>query len=583
MQFDCTIRYYLCSMKSISFKNFRKFTDFPEFKFGDITILVGGNNAGKSTLQKALLLVLDNLRSLKIKREGNEILSNGFMMPQFRFDANDFHDLNLGTFERSLNRNAPSQIMSFALDIDNFIINITVEPDSMGEELPVAKVSIISIYDQKRHIYYNFNFNARRMRVEFKPIESNGDPQFDVIQKRIGELRESLANEDDPYEAALANEELEKLLKVRNAFVYENVSTNDSVTIEAELNEYLGIKGLNRITSSALAGYIENIEAYTGVMGTLTKKTFHLFEDKSDKTSSEASKESEGKFLFQFSRNGEIKNIAHYDVNKEDKANEQVLSDKSSLIIESARALQRELNATKVYYIQAHGVTQQMLYTIEDKNDFVAQVIHKFARYGIKSGQKPDSFIKKWMLEFGIGKDYEIRSIGGEGYQVIIKSNGKEMDLADFGMGSNQLIVLLFSLATIMFEEGHQDKDGCNSNVPKFIIIEEPEQNLHPRLQSKLADLFLEVAKDPSYKFLIETHSEYLIRRTQVLVAEMNLNKGELESQNPFKVYYFPGDGVPYDMKYLTSGRFENKFGNGFFDESAKWHLEILKKEKEKK
>ena len=54
-------------MKSISFKNFRRFADFPEFKFGDITILVGGNNAGKSTLQKALLLVFDNIRSLRKK------------------------------------------------------------------------------------------------------------------------------------------------------------------------------------------------------------------------------------------------------------------------------------------------------------------------------------------------------------------------------------------------------------------------------------------------------------------------------------------------------------------------------------
>jgi len=46
-------------MKSISFKNFRRFAYFPELKFGDITILVGGNNAGKSTLQKALLLVFE--------------------------------------------------------------------------------------------------------------------------------------------------------------------------------------------------------------------------------------------------------------------------------------------------------------------------------------------------------------------------------------------------------------------------------------------------------------------------------------------------------------------------------------------
>ena len=37
----------------IGFSNFRKFADFPEINLGDITILVGGNNSGKSTLVKA--------------------------------------------------------------------------------------------------------------------------------------------------------------------------------------------------------------------------------------------------------------------------------------------------------------------------------------------------------------------------------------------------------------------------------------------------------------------------------------------------------------------------------------------------
>ena len=145
------------------------------------------------------------------------------------------------------------------------------------------------------------------------------------------------------------------------------------------------------------------------------------------------------------------------------------------------------------------------------------------------------------------------------------------------GMGTNQLMVLLFSLATIMFEEGYHGKDGGRSYIPKFIIIEEPEQNLHPRLQSKLADLILDVTKDPSYRFLIETHSEYLIRRTQVLVAEMGLEETDLEKQNPFKVYYFPEDSRPYDMKYQINGHFEETFGEGFFDEAGKWTRELIR------
>ena len=48
---------------SIGFTNFRRFKNFPEIDLGDITILVCGNNAGKSTLVKAMLLMRDFLKS----------------------------------------------------------------------------------------------------------------------------------------------------------------------------------------------------------------------------------------------------------------------------------------------------------------------------------------------------------------------------------------------------------------------------------------------------------------------------------------------------------------------------------------
>lgn len=545
-------------MKSISFKNFRRFENFPEFKFGDITILVGGNNAGKSTLQKALLLVFDNLKTLKKKASAFNIFDDGFSAPEFRFDANQFHNLNLGTFSRALYSGATKRAMEFTLCIESFDIRIEVEPDAAGENLPIAKVSIIEVNDTKRHILYTFNFTTKRMSVEFEQIQGNGTPEFDKIQNRIAELRATLEKEEDVCEAALANQELEKLLAVRNAFVDSNVEARESSRAETGINNYLGIKGEKRTTSSTLAGYIENLEAYTWTIGAKLGPKIELEEEESLYVSNASDKQ-------EIVING----------TEEDRANEQVLGDKNSLLIESARALESELSTPHIYYIQAHGVSQKMLYTLDERNDSMAQAIHNYARFGVNPGTFADSFIRRWMKEFGIGSNYKIESFGGEGYTVTIETAKGWVNLVDMGMGTNQLMVMLFNLATIMLQEGHHGADGGKSFVPKFIIIEEPEQNLHPKLQSKLADLFAEVAKDDSYKFLIETHSEYLIRRTQVLVS-----KGSA-TENPFKVYYFPEAGLPYDMGYTASGRFENKFGEGFFDESAKWHMEILRKEKE--
>lgn len=50
----------------IVFSNFRRFANFRTIDLGDVTILVGGNNSGKSTLVKALLLCVDNLRMMRM-------------------------------------------------------------------------------------------------------------------------------------------------------------------------------------------------------------------------------------------------------------------------------------------------------------------------------------------------------------------------------------------------------------------------------------------------------------------------------------------------------------------------------------
>ena len=79
--------------------------------------------------------------------------------------------------------------------------------------------------------------------------------------------------------------------------------------------------------------------------------------------------------------------------------------------------------------------------------------------------------------------------------------------------------------------------------------------------------------------FILETHSEYLIRRSQVLVAEAKYNdEQELANKCPFKVYYLPeaGTGKPYDMEYQTNGKFAKRFGKGFCDVAGNLMLDLL-------
>ena len=92
--------------------------------------------------------------------------------------------------------------------------------------------------------------------------------------------------------------------------------------------------------------------------------------------------------------------------------------------------------------------------------------------------------------------------------------------------------------------------------------------SLHPCYQSLLADILYDAVKNYGGQigFIVETHSEYFIRKTQALVSGFS---EEQFKDNPFAIYYFGHDGSAYDLGFKKSGRFERDFGPGFFDETA--------------
>ncbi len=184
-------------------------------------------------------------------------------------------------------------------------------------------------------------------------------------------------------------------------------------------------------------------------------------------------------------------------------------------------------------------------------------------------GSDAFKFVRKWINteEFEIGESFSIEMHAGEAYEVMVSSNGVYIPLADKGMGSIQAMLLILRLATIIHKTQRDNKDYT-------VIIEEPELNLHPALQSKLAALFHEVYKDFKINFIVETHSEYLIRKTQLIVKN---NEYEVKpNENPFSVLYFDKDLIQWNMNYREDGKFIEEFGKGFYDESSLLTLNLL-------
>ena len=243
-----------------------------------------------------------------------------------------------------------------------------------------------------------------------------------------------------------------------------------------------------------------------------------------------------------------------------------------------ADGLEKAAEKNRIEYIYAHAADQVALYDSRDENDYVAKSIREFVNSQIGKNDEEWQFVREWMKLFEIGNDFQIESYFGEAYGLsIIDESKRQINLADKGKGSIQLTILLLRLATII-RKYNIGKDNI------IVLVEEPEQNIHPDLQVLLTDLFCDVYKRWGIRFIVETHSEYLVRHAQFIVAGKKY-KHEQESidRNPFKVYYFRQDNVPYDMILEDTGLFKNSFGNGFFNVAALEALGLSKIERERK
>jgi AAA15 family ATPase/GTPase len=148
-----------------------------------------------------------------------------------------------------------------------------------------------------------------------------------------------------------------------------------------------------------------------------------------------------------------------------------------------------------------------------------------------------------------------------------LRSNVR-VSLQDLGVGVSQVLPVIL--------QAYGTKN-------KLVAIEQPEIHLHPRLQSDLADVFIESALGENQNtFLLETHSEHLILRLLRRIRETTENDFsdwpvELKKACPNGIrpedvavlYVEPGEegAQVRNLRINELGEFIDEWPNGFFEE----------------
>jgi energy-coupling factor transporter ATP-binding protein EcfA2 len=152
--------------------------------------------------------------------------------------------------------------------------------------------------------------------------------------------------------------------------------------------------------------------------------------------------------------------------------------------------------------------------------------------------------LKRFGEQSGLFKDIEIRDLGdqpGDPFQVMVTVAGRPANLLDVGYGVSQALPVV--VQSILAAEGD------------LLLIQQPEVHLHPTAQAALGSFFVDMVGDHDKRFIVETHSDYILDRIRMEIAD-----GKLPSE-AFLILYLERKGTETTVYPITVDSLGNLIG----------------------
>ena len=165
--------------------------------------------------------------------------------------------------------------------------------------------------------------------------------------------------------------------------------------------------------------------------------------------------------------------------------------------------------------------------------------------------------LKEWFRYILSTDDYRIETnYETEKIKFLLNYNGIEYDLLQQGTGVSQVVPIIVMCLVA--------RPGTT------IIVQQPEEQLHPKVQSRLADFFIAMALT-GRQCLIETHSEYFIYMLRYRIAKAFLQNDD-SIQKAVKIFFVEkkdGESEFKEVKVNKHGEIMS-WPDDFFDERQK-------------
>lgn len=140
----------------------------------------------------------------------------------------------------------------------------------------------------------------------------------------------------------------------------------------------------------------------------------------------------------------------------------------------------------------------------------------------LKENAKVRAKVNEWLDKFDL--QVNVSTLQDIIHKLKIRQYTLDLDITDVGFGISQILPIIVQ--------------GFLSFKNSLTMIEQPEIHLHPKMQADLADLFIDIVNkgetiggdfgNAQKYLLIETHSEYLLRRLRRRIFEGKISYDDI-------------------------------------------------------
>jgi predicted ATP-dependent endonuclease of OLD family len=514
--------------------NYKAFRDF-SFDIKPLTVLLGANSCGKSSLINSLLMFSQTVETINISESALRLNGNKVGMGEslnvireknpknilkFSFEFSDSEATRREIF------NAKREFMEFIFLCTRILGQYFRHNKENNEETIKLSNEIESNYMyrdsynaiQLKHISSNFCDLLNRFRAS--PLDENKKLKFHH-DKLISFFKEVSIEKIENSLNHLASLGAKKLSPAKVEYQFHYNAKEDKLKIlECTFFNSLGEKSIN-------IGF--------------AKGKFILKSDVIKRSALSKSRD-EISTLVNFDSLGLVGEETSVNfIDRYTKTFDPFATLFCKLLTPLTRKIVSEFSDTKINHVSPLRAFPQRYYLL-DKS---IQHSHLNALEGTELAEilkkNPDikNKINLLLAKFNLAVD--VVKVNDIIHKINITQDSIDLELTDVGFGISQALPILVQ--------------AYLSPKKSITIIEQPEIHLHPKMQAWLTDALINIALKEEKRFVIETHSDALIRRIRLRIVDdksalqpndvllCNLERNSADSSTSLKIIPITEDG----------------------------------------